>query len=349
LDIGSAFAVSLEEPPSPEAMAFLVTALCLATLVGAGSATTAFLVMGDWGGDQHAPYTTADEVDTAAGMSTVAKQLGAKFALALGDNMYHSGVTCVNDRRFNETFEKVFTGEILSDASGFKFHLVAGNHDHIGDVNAQIQYSNVSARWVFPSLYYTFTKTTEDDATVQFVMIDTVIIAGNSQVKGENVQLTGTKLPGPTDEAEADKQIQWLEQTLSESKADYLIVAGHYPIYSICEHGPTAALQKLVKPLLSKHVASAYFAGHDHCAEHIDVGDGVQYHGIGSAAYHDKSEAHIHTIQADQLKFHDAKPGGGFASMVVSKSRMVIVHHDEDGKHLYNTTLSPRNMLSVAV
>lgn len=305
--------------------------------------------MGDWGGDEHAPYTTPSELDTAVGMNTVATNLKAKFGLALGDNFYHAGVTCVTDKRFDETFEKIFTGDALSDQSGFKFHLVAGNHDHVGQVDAQIAYSNVSSRWSFPSLYYTFTETTEDGASVQFVMLDTVTIAGNSHIDGKNVQLAGSELPGPADQLRADQQIQWLDQTLSESKADYLIVAGHYPIYSVCEHGPTAALQKAVKPLLVKYKASAYFAGHDHCAEHIVVGDGVEYHGIGAAAYHVKSEAHKSTLQPGQLKFHDGDEGGGFASMVVSKSQMLVTHHNDDGKKLYNATISPRSMLSTVV
>merc|ERR1712146_846006 len=136
----------------------------------------------------------------------------------------------------------------------------------------------------------------------------------------------------------------WIEQTLSASKAGYLIVAGHYPIFSVCEHGPTSLLQKYLKPLLLKYKVSSYFAGHDHCAEHIDVGDGIQYHGIGSAAYHVKSEAHMNTLKPGQLKYHDGNAGGGFASMVVSKSSILITHHDEDGRHLYNATLSPRSV-----
>jgi len=329
-------------------MSILIATLA-SCLAATGSATSSFLVMGDWGGDEHTPYYTSDEVDTAKGMNSVAQSLGAKFALALGDNMYHHGVTSVKDRRFDETFENVFTGDALSTKSGFKFHLVAGNHDHLGDVNAQIEYSNVSARWVFPSLYYTFTETAEDGSTVQFVMIDTVIIAGNSQIEGKSSQMVGSELHGPANKALSDQQLQWLEKTLSESKADYLIVAGHYPIHSVCEHGPTAALQTTVKPLLQKYKVSAFFAGHDHCAEHIDVGDGVQYHGIGSAAYHVKSEAHKSTLKSGQLKYHDGDNGGGFASMLVSKSEILVTHHDDDGKRLYNATISPRGKLSLVV
>ena len=40
-----------------------------------------------------------------------------------------------------------------------------------------------------------------------------------------------------TPQAKADAQMQWIEQTLANSTADYLVVAGHYPIYSVCEHG----------------------------------------------------------------------------------------------------------------
>jgi len=330
-------------------MASMLTASLVACVVAGGSATSSFLVMGDWGGDEHSPYDTPSEVDTAQGMNSIAQELGAKYALALGDNMYHSGVTSVEDRRFDETFETVFTGHALSDKSGFKFHLVAGNHDHRGNVNAQIEYSNVSPRWVFPSLYYTFTQITEDKATIQFVMLDTVTIAGNSQIDGQSKQRNGSDLPGPADKAAAEQQLHWLEKTLSESKADYLIVAGHYPVYSVCEHGPTAILQRRVKPLLLKYKVSAFLAGHDHCAEHIDVGDGVQYHGIGSAAYHVNKEDHKDTLKPGQLKYHDGNEGGGFASFVVSKAMMLVTHHDDDGKRLYNATVSPRSMDSVVV
>ena len=34
--------------------------------------------------------------------------------------------------------------------------------------------------------------------------------------------------------------MEWLEDTLKASTASFLVVAGHYPVWSICEHGPTA-------------------------------------------------------------------------------------------------------------
>lgn len=111
-----------------------------------------------------------------------------------------------------------------------------GNHDHLGNVTAQIEYSKISERWSFPTEYYTFTETGGDGSTVQFVMIDTVILGGGSEVlhpvTDEIVrELHGNELPGPSDQAKADAQLAWIASTIASSTADYLLVAGHYPVY----------------------------------------------------------------------------------------------------------------------
>jgi len=60
------------------------------------SASLNFLVMGDWGGQGSAPYTTHQEIATAGGMGKIASSLSAPFALALGDNFYSTGVDSVD-------------------------------------------------------------------------------------------------------------------------------------------------------------------------------------------------------------------------------------------------------------
>ena len=47
-------------------------------------------------------------------------------------------------------------------------------------------------------------------------------------------------------------------------RAEYLIVAGHFPVLSIAEHGPTKCLTDRLMPMLYKYGATAYFCGHDH-------------------------------------------------------------------------------------
>jgi len=282
-----------------------------------------FLVMGDWGGQDSHPYTTGAERHTAHGMNDAAKRFGAKFALALGDNFYDDGVNDVSDKRFQETFENCFSGESLSAAKGFKFHVVAGNHDHNGNVQAQIDYSSKSERWSFPSAYYSFTAVAPDGATIQFVMIDTVLLAGNSDQGA-------TK---PSNFTLASDQLAFIKTTLEKSTADFLVVAGHYPVFSIAENGPTRELQPDRFSYLRDYKVSAYLSGHDHNEQYIDVGDNIQYHVIGSAHKGNPSRRHAHTLKSGQLKFYDAHPG--FASVSVSKSGMQIKHWKSNGELLF--------------
>jgi len=47
-------------------------------------------------------------------------------------------------------------------------------------------------------------------------------------------------------------------------RADYVIVAGHYPVLSVGIHGPTKILLDNLQPLLHANNVTAYFSGHDH-------------------------------------------------------------------------------------
>eukprot|EP00486_Rosalina_sp_Unknown_P001182 CAMPEP_0201565028 /NCGR_PEP_ID=MMETSP0190_2-20130828/3849_1 /ASSEMBLY_ACC=CAM_ASM_000263 /TAXON_ID=37353 /ORGANISM="Rosalina sp." /LENGTH=140 /DNA_ID=CAMNT_0047981995 /DNA_START=45 /DNA_END=463 /DNA_ORIENTATION=+ len=110
------------------------------------------LVMGDWGGSPSSPYTTPDEKDSAKIMGEVASTYSVDMAWGLGDNFYNDGVKNEYDSRFKETFEDVFTASSLAK---IPFYMVAGNHDHNGNVTGEIMYSNHSSRWTFPDYYYT--------------------------------------------------------------------------------------------------------------------------------------------------------------------------------------------------
>lgn len=323
-------------------LACLVVLLIIDNAFAEAGGALNFLVMGDWGGQPSSPYTTKAETATAKGMGKLAASLGAPFTLALGDNFYNTGVPNVESHRFKDTFENVFSADSLQHP--FSFKVVAGNHDHNGNVSAQISYSTKSERWHFPSEYYTFSEASKDGATVQFVMIDTVLLCGNSEIDGLDRELHGSELRGPEDVRAAESQMQWINDTLAAAQdADYVIVAGHYPVYSICEHGPTQCLITQLKPLLEHYKVSAYFNGHDHCAEFIDIGDGVQYHTIGSAHLNDPSTGHKSTVSSEQLKFHTGKGDGGFSSVAMSKDGMTVKHYDGDGKLLFTApNVAPR-------
>ena len=73
----------------------------------------------------------------------------------LGDNFYNSGIHPEDGPdgvlRFKKTFEDVYTAPSLKK---IPFYVCAGNHDHGGNVSAQIAYThnpqNEGGRWRFP-------------------------------------------------------------------------------------------------------------------------------------------------------------------------------------------------------
>lgn len=69
--------------------------------------TLNFVMVGDWGGSPDSPYTTAAEKKNAAALGAKAKEIGSMFTVAMGDNFYNNGVTDVDDKRFQETFEVI--------------------------------------------------------------------------------------------------------------------------------------------------------------------------------------------------------------------------------------------------
>jgi hypothetical protein len=200
-------------------------------------------------------------------MSLFAQKLGGiDLILGVGDNFYPHGIqTDVNDKRFKETFEDVFFQPELQ----CPWYQLAGNHDHTGNVTAQLAYHTRSERWMFPELWYTFSKSFTSDSgkviTTQFVYIDTTVLFGLEEEDELTGEITWQAHP---QQAFADTQIAWLNRTLAESTADYLWVAGHYPIYDPKSVDPRK--RDLLLPLFKRYNASGYIAGHCHTMEHFD-------------------------------------------------------------------------------
>lgn len=126
-----------------------------------------------------------------------------------------------------------------------------------------MEYTDKGGRWTFPSIYYTKSFSDAADGTVlDLIFIDTVDLSGNTEGQEGDAGYYG-KLP-PRSVADAAEQWAWIEQQLIASTADYVVVAGHFPVYSICEHGNTGNLYDNLRPLLIEHGAH-YMSGHDHC------------------------------------------------------------------------------------
>eukprot|EP01043_Picozoa_sp_COSAG02_P004585 COSAG02_NODE_121_length_35326_cov_25.450819_17_plen_846_part_00 len=105
----------------------------------------------------------------------------------------------------------------------------------------------------------------------------------------------------------AQHQREWLEAELGDSEADWKIVVGHYPVYSVAEHGPVQQLIEELKPLMETHGVAMYLDGHDHNAQHINDGSEVEYLVVGAGAPVDASTANEDKIPSGALKFYWAR------------------------------------------
>jgi hypothetical protein len=103
---------------------------------------------------------------------------------------------------------------------------------------------------------------------------------------------------GPASLPAAQDQLEWVESILKTSNATWLIVAGHYPVWSVAEHGPTQILVEQLRPMLEKYNATAYLCGHDHTLQHICEEDStVEYYVSGAGHLTDSSMAHEVTLK----------------------------------------------------
>ncbi|KAM9312062.1 tartrate-resistant acid phosphatase type 5 [Gastrophryne carolinensis] len=297
-----------------------------------------FAVIGDWGGLPLPPYYTKQETLVADELGKTVANWGADFILSVGDNFYYDGVTDVADLRFKATFESVFTAESLQNVP---WYVIAGNHDHNGNVTAQLAYSNVSSRWNYPDLYYDLSfKIPSTNLTVRLLLLDTIVMCGNSDDFHSEQPL------GASNTKMADDQLAWLMEKLESAKEDYLLVAGHYPVWSVAEHGPTHCLLHHVEPLLKKYKATAYFCGHDHNMQYLQDDSNIGYVLSGAGNFMENSRKHDDDVPQGYLRFFQGEEEtmGSFAYVKITAKEMTITYIQSGGKSLFQTTLYPRGL-----
>jgi len=280
----------------------------------AGVAYERFMILGDFGTTIPEPKTpeelkyAADQKAVAAAMTQRAKSDGLDFMITVGDNFYEDGVKSAADPMFKSAFVDVYSDAALQ----VPVYPALGNHDHRGNIQAQIDYSAKNKNWKLPAAYYTFTRTMGDGTKVAFFVIDTDPIKLKKDVTA---------------------QLTWLDQELSKSDARWKFVYGHHPLYSHTARDREAErkiMREAIEGILVKYKVDTYFAGHDHILEMPKAVQGVTHVISGGGAGPQKAYGVKWT---DESLY--AATLGGYVLCRVSKDELVIEFVRLDGKTQY--------------
>ncbi len=257
-----------------------------------------FLVIGDWG------TGGSLQKKVALGMRRMKENLPKgqtpKFVLSTGDNIYPSGVSSAIDPQWVSKYEKIYAGLDLP------WWAVLGNHDHRGDVDAQVAYGMRNSQWNMPSRTWSKEFTVDSVTKVSFLALDTTPLLQKKE---------GWK-----------EQLTWLESTLSASTAQKTIVVGHHPLRSYGHYGDSDFLVKNVKPILDQYRVALYCCGHEHdvqAIKHPSDSFGCLVSGGGGGSRPSKKGLHTKAVLS----------GGGFASVTLAASEIQVKLFDVNGNY----------------
>lgn len=212
-----------------------------------------------------------DQKPIAETMAALCEQVDVECVVAPGDVHHFEGVRSVDDPLWMTNYEFIYSHPELM----IPWHCTLGNHEYRGNTQACIDYTRKSARWNLPERYRTFVLDADDGTTLRFVLIDTTpLIDKYRAAKG--------KYPDAALQ-DRDRQLAWLDSVLSAAHEDWVLVAGHHPVYADTgkDNAERADMQKYVLPVLRRHAdkVAMYLCGHIHNFQHIrpGAGDPIDY------------------------------------------------------------------------
>ena len=217
-------------------------------------------MVGDWGyGDPKA------QASVAAGMQQYVREhrLKTDALLMLGDNWYAPLTGDAESERWKTQFEEMYP----QSAFDCPAYAILGNHDYErtpeNKVEAELAYAKKSGtRWTMPSRWYRFEFPAKNPVMTVIALDSNMPRADGKWDFGANFTLT------PAQQAE---QLSWLTAELEKPlHTPFLVVMGHHPVFSNGPHGDHPVLTRDWDPLLRKHAAHLYLAGHDHDLQHLE-------------------------------------------------------------------------------
>lgn len=280
---------------------------------------THFFVIGDWGRQGY-----FNQAALGATMNQISMVIEPEFIISTGDNFYDSGVASVNDPLWTYSFEQIYKGNFLQ----VPWYVTLGNHDYRGNIQAQIDYSDISRRWTLPAPYWYKTESIDDtDVSIEFTFIDTTPFQDDYYKKA--------KYKDVVSKTDTLAQKKWIIERLSKiSDVNWNIVVGHHPMYTGGKRVNDASYtRKHLESLFDENNVDVYFCGHEHDLQHIKPENHNTHHLISGAG----SEVRPTKMTTDSLA---AVSETGIMVISVTQDELLIQFVNYKGEVKYKTTLT---------
>ncbi|MCD8292970.1 MAG: metallophosphoesterase [Prevotellaceae bacterium] len=261
-----------------------------------------------------------DQKPIAELMGEMAEEVSPEFVLATGDVHHFGGVRSVDDPLWMTNYELIYSHpELMID-----WFPLLGNHEYRGNTQAVLDYTRVSRRWCMPARYYTKVFDAEG-ATLRVVWVDTAPLIDRYREESDTYP----------DACKQDyrQQLAWVDSVLTVAKEDWIIVAGHHPVYAETPktESERADMQSRLDPILRKHKVDMYINGHIHNFQHVRVPGSDTDYITNSAGALSRS---VNSIEGTQF----CSPEPGFSIVSVDGSTLELRMIDKHGNILYTVT-----------
>lgn len=211
------------------------------------------VAIGDWGEDPIHPENR-DQVLNA--MASWCYHHSCDGIISTGDNFYPHGVSSIEDPLF-QTFDQCFGRPGLSH---LPFYVAVGNHDYEGpgNITAQIAYSQIDPRWIFPNRYYT-RNLEGSDFILRLIVLDTMpMVPYYYRINSEQYYSQNRS-----------SQLEWLQDVLRNTPSNMInLVVMHHP-----EVTPVAARHQdkptELQAIFDQFKVPIVITGHIHNLQHI--------------------------------------------------------------------------------
>jgi hypothetical protein len=292
-----------------------------------------WFMVGDWGYEQ-----PAGQEAVAATMSAYVRERTLKpdVLLMLGDNWYGDLTGGVDSPRWKTHFEDLYPKSVFD----CRAYAVLGNHDYQrmpeSKVDAELAYAKRGgSRWTMPARWYSFEFPAKQPLVTVIALDSNMPHPMGQQASGVNFTLT------PEEQAE---QLRWLKAELEKPRSTpYLIVMAHHPIYSNGPHGDHKVLIADWEPLLRKHKAHLYLAGHDHDMQHLEFeGHPTSFVLSGGGG------ADLYTLKIGEAQRGPyATKAYGFSHLQIAPDKMTLLHMDQTGRMIHGFTKTPQGAVKI--